>query len=98
MDATSRPSRECRHWVAERCTNPVALPIYGEKPSRGVCRACEHYKGPPRGLGDAVHAVLRVLGIEKAVKKREAATGRSCGCGARRQRLNEIAPNPLKPS
>jgi len=98
MAATSRSSRDCRFYVLDRCTNLKALPIYGEKPSRGVCRACEHYKGPPRGLGDAVHAVLRVLGIEKAVKKREAATGRSCGCGARRAKLNEIAPNPLKPS
>jgi hypothetical protein len=98
MSPNSRSSRSCRHYIGGACTNPVALPIYGEKPSRGVCRACEHYQGPPRGLGDAVHAVLRVLGIEKAVKKREVVTGRSCGCGARRQRLNEIAPNPFKPS
>jgi len=52
-----------------RCTEPLALPLYGDSPSQGVCRICPHYRGLPRGLGDVVEALTRVTGI-KAVANR----------------------------
>lgn len=69
------------------------MPIYGERPSRGVCRICPHYRGMPRGLGDVVERVARVFGIAKAAKAVERATGKQCGCEQRRAALNEKFPN-----
>ena len=53
----------CSHHKGGRCTNPVALPIYGEDPSAGVCRICPHHKGLPRGIGDVVEAIARWTGV-----------------------------------
>lgn len=51
------------------------------------CAACPHYRGPARGLGDVVANVTKAVGI------------RPCGgCQKRREALNEIVPNPFKPS
>lgn len=83
----------CKHHDGERCTNALALPLYGERPSPGVCGICEHYRGLPRGLGDVVERVARVFGIDKAAKAVERATGRECGCAERRRALNEKFPN-----
>ena len=46
----------CRHY-----RNGCTLGLYGGRPSPGVCRQCSSYSGPPRGLGDAVRACVRVL-------------------------------------
>lgn len=32
----------CTHHVAGRCTNGLALPIYGDDPSPGVCAICPY--------------------------------------------------------
>jgi len=82
----------CNHYKANRCTNPLALPLYGDRPSAGVCRQCEHYRGIPRGLGDVIETAARLLGIKRAVKVVEHATGRQCGCPERRRALNEKFP------
>ena len=82
----------CSHYKANRCTNPLALPIYGDRPSAGVCRQCEHYRGIPRGLGDVIETAARLFGIKRAVKVVEHATGKECGCPQRRQALNEKFP------
>jgi len=89
-----------------RCTSPMALPLYGESPSPGVCRICPHYRGLPRGLGDVVETVARWTGI-KAVADRVSAgrssrsrgrkrirptSGQCGGCAARRQALNDAVP------
>lgn len=60
---------KCRSMQGGRCTDPLALPLYGDLPSPGVCRICPHYRGLPRGLGDAVDAFTRLTGI-KAVADR----------------------------
>lgn len=46
----------CRHY-----DNGCSLGLYGGKPSPGVCRQCASYRGPWRGAGDAVRAIVRVL-------------------------------------
>ena len=80
----------CRYLELPVCVHPsIRGPI---EPSR--CDTCEHYKGPPRGLGDAIHAVARATGVHRAVKAVEAVTGVQCGCEERRAALNRIAPAP----
>jgi hypothetical protein len=69
------------------------LPLYGDRPSAGICRICPHYRGIPRGLGDVIETAARLLGIKRAVKTVERVTGKECGCPARRQALNEKFPN-----
>ncbi len=82
----------CSHYKQNRCTNPLALPLYGDRPSAGVCRICPHYRGIPRGLGDVIETAARLLGIKRAVKVVEHATGKQCGCPERRRALNEKYP------
>jgi hypothetical protein len=75
-----------------RCTNGLALPLYGDRPSRGVCGVCAHYDGPARGLGDVVERAARVTGIKAAAKVVERVTGKPCGCASRRAALNSEIP------
>jgi len=76
----------CTHHKDGRCTNALALPLYGDRPSPGVCRICPHHGGWPRGLGDVVHALAKLTGLTRLAP-------RSCGgCERRRQRLNGTAP------
>lgn len=85
----------CNHYKTNRCTNPLALPLYGDRPSAGVCRICPHYRGIPRGLGDVIETAARLLGIKRAVKTAERVTGKECGCAERRRALNEKFPNSV---
>lgn len=94
----------CSNMQSGRCTSPLALPLYGESPSPGVCRICPHYQGLPRGLGDAVEAVARWTGLKtladlRAAKRAPAASkqgarkaGGCGGCAARRAALNQAVP------
>lgn len=75
--------------VGGDCTNMLALPVYGARPSDGVCAQCE-YRNGLRGLGDAVATITTVFGIKPcgACKERQAALNaaipfrRNCGkCG-----------------
>jgi hypothetical protein len=86
----------CNHYKANRCTNPLALPLYGDRPSAGVCRICPHYRGIPRGLGDVIETAARWLGVKRAVKTVERVTGKECGCAERRRALNEKYPTSVK--
>ena len=78
--------------LEERCTNGLALPLYGDRPSPGVCGICAHYDGPARGLGDVVERAARVTGVKRVVKAVEKVTGKTCGCDGRRESLNRRIP------
>lgn len=91
--AAAATGRTCKHYRDGQCTSALALPLYGAHPSVGVCQVCEHYRGRPRGLGDVVEVAARLLGIKRAVKVVEHATGKQCGCQERRQALNEKFPS-----
>lgn len=78
----------CTHW-RDACTNALALPLYGATPSAGICRQCEHYDGPDRGLGDTIHRVAKATGVATVVKR---VTGGDCGCQRRRASLNDSVP------
>lgn len=45
-----------------------------------------------KGLGDAVHAVLKAVGVVALVERRTAQTGKPCGCAQRREALNRAVP------
>ena len=44
----------------------------------------------PIGLGDLIAGFTRITGIRFLVERREARTGKPCGCDARREKLNKI--------
>lgn len=45
-----------------------------------------------RGAGDAIEAFTKATGIKAAVDAVAKATGTDCGCGRRRDKLNELIP------
>jgi hypothetical protein len=45
-----------------------------------------------KGLGDTIEKVTKVTGIKKVVEVVSAATGKDCGCKARRDALNRAFP------
>lgn len=45
-----------------------------------------------RGLGDALEAAFRAMGVKAAAKVYERATGKPCGCAGRRDKLNKAVP------
>ena len=75
----------CDHAATGQCVHPIALPIYGARPSAGTCARCAHYLGTARGLGDVVASVTKSVGLTPCG-----------GCQQRREALNKIAPNPFK--
>jgi hypothetical protein len=44
------------------------------------------------GVGDVIEMVTKVTGIKKVVEAVSKATGKDCGCGRRRDKLNELMP------
>ena len=47
----------CRYMTSSECTNRIALPQYGARPSPGVCEQCE-YRNGFRGAGDVLAWLL----------------------------------------
>jgi hypothetical protein len=66
--------------VGGDCTNGLALPVYGVRPSEGICRQCE-YRNGLRGLGDAIATVTTAMGIKPCG-----------GCKDRQNALNAAVP------
>lgn len=58
-----------------------------------ICARCEHYAGPDRGLGDKVARLTRATGVARVVETVARATGKPCGCAARRAALNARFPS-----
>lgn len=44
------------------------------------------------GAGDLVEAVAKATGVKAAVEAVAKATGTDCGCGRRRDKLNQLIP------
>tara|TARA_R100001086_G_scaffold244789_1_gene174964 strand:- start:686 stop:952 length:267 start_codon:yes stop_codon:yes gene_type:complete len=80
---------QCKYYISKngRCR----IGEFEGKPSEEDCGICEKYEGPSRGLGDKVEKVLKVTGIQKAVKTISRRKG--CGCGKRRKALNDAFPS-----
>lgn len=78
----------CKNHDGTGCS----LGLYGGRPSPGVCSICRSYDGPPRGVGDVVHAVARFTGAARVAKAVESMTGKPCGCSERRAALNAAVP------
>jgi hypothetical protein len=45
-----------------------------------------------KGLGDSIEKFTTATGIKKVVDKVAKATGKGCGCGARKDTLNRVFP------
>ncbi len=45
-----------------------------------------------KGLGDTIEKITKVTGIKTVVEKVSKATGKSCGCQARKEKLNKKYP------
>ena len=80
---------ECAYKMGTVCS----LGQYAGKPTDEDCGACSMYSGPTRGLGDVVHRVAATIGGDKIADKIKKATGKDCGCGRRRAKLNRLFPN-----
>lgn len=78
---------KCKHYKEPRCL----LNIYKE-PTEKQCAECKWYMGDTRGAGDVVHKVAKAVGADKVAKVVESVTGKDCGCGKRRAKLNEMFP------
>ena len=47
---------------------------------------------PSRGLGDSIEKFTKATGIKKVVDKISEVTGKDCGCGSRKEKLNNLVP------
>lgn len=45
-----------------------------------------------KGLGDTIEKITTATGIKKVVDKVSEVTKKPCGCGKRKQKLNEMFP------
>jgi hypothetical protein len=45
-----------------------------------------------KGLGDTVEKITMATGIKKVVDNVSKATGKDCGCGKRKEKLNKWLP------
>ena len=45
-----------------------------------------------KGLGDSVEKITKATGIKRVVDKYAQKTGKDCGCGSRKERLNRMFP------
>lgn len=71
------------------CRNRLALPLYGPRPSKGVCSQCQ-YRNGLRGLGDAL---AWLLSWTPAVRLQR----RGCkACKRRQEAMNQAVPMPAK--
>ena len=79
---------DCKYYRKDN--SMCLLGLFNTSPSEEDCKSCEKYYGPDRGLGDKISKVIKVTGIEKAVKL--VSKSRDCGCGRRRAKLNKAFP------
>ena len=49
-------------------------------------------KKKSKGLGDTIEKITKATGIKKVVYKVSEVTGKDCGCGKRKDVLNELFP------
>ena len=51
------------------------------------CASCNNYIGESRGLGDDVAKLIKKAKLDKMLPK-----SKDCGCGKRREKLNNLLP------
>jgi hypothetical protein len=91
---------ECAIGRYYRPTGEVCLQACRERVRGKVLKIAEtprersrNWQPPAAGLGDTVERVLDATGIGPAYKRAVLrVTGRPCGCGRRRNRLNRLWP------
>ena len=93
--------RLCRDREAGRAWRARLAALYAV-PDDDVDWPCPRgrpWMSPDRGLGDTVEQVLDVTGVGPLAKRViRGVTGKPCGCGRRRDRLNRLVPYPRRPA
>ena len=79
---------DCVYKIGEFCM----MGMYDGKPTESDCKSCDSYSGADRGLGDKVDRIAAKTGIKSLAAFVEKKTGKPCGCGKRRTKLNEMFP------
>jgi len=79
---------ECKYKIGLFCSRGH----FNNQPSKDDCASCMDYEGKPRGFGDKVNRLAKATGIEAVAKRVEKKTGKPCGCGKRRAKLNKMFP------
>ena len=51
---------------------------------------------PSKGLGDTIEKITTATGIKNVVQKISKVTGKDCGCGKRKEALNQKFPYQQK--
>ncbi len=72
----------------------------GKVPQNLACTDCRSKDSDPepdpeypmRGLGDLIEKVTKKTGVKWVVDKVAKKTGKDCGCGKRRDKLNQAVP------
>jgi hypothetical protein len=49
-----------------------------------------------KGLGDTIERITKTTGIKRVVDTVSKATGKDCGCSARKEKLNKVFPYKQK--
>jgi hypothetical protein len=79
---------KCKYLHLAVCQN-TACPQHEKLVNPNICRVCENYSGPARGLGDRVKFVTDATGISAIAR---AVFSGDCGCHKRQLVLNEKFP------
>ena len=85
-----------------RCTSNRLLHRDANNVASSVCESCPYRNRPniadaasrPRGLGDSVAKLTKATGLDKLAHAYTKITGKSCGCGERQAKLNQLFPYP----
>ena len=75
---------DCRYMVEGACTNRLALPVYGARPSEGVCAQCRYRHGIA-GLGDVVALIISFTPLRRM-------QGKCAPCKDRQEAMNQAMP------
>jgi len=68
------------------------MTYYNTRPTRRKTMPPEDAPPIMRGLGDLIEKVTEKTGVKWVVDKVSEKTGKDCGCGKRRDKLNEAVP------
>lgn len=79
---------KCVYRIAEFCS----IGKFDGRPTDDDCASCSAYKGACRGLGDTVNTIAEKTGVKRVANIIEKKTGKPCGCGKRRAKLNKMFP------
>ena len=64
----------------------------GDKRTKAYKDWKKKYNKESKGVGDTVEKITKATGIKKVVETVSKVTGKDCGCGKRKDKLNRLFP------